>query len=312
MREYVAQQILHALRIFLDHVPTASPPYGVALSCGTESAACALHPTLQSADHEDGDLMLHVPQSAGAIVCTGPLAVGGFPLITALNLNTGASAACVLVRYDRKLHSFQLKTLHPCEGSVWLKVGNFIDNAHCTAGMPAMILQCNSVFRVGTHIFKVTACPAVRSRMMFHHVVAPATGNHSLSRVCGDVAHEIEADEDAELHVTCLGPPTATCVNQRVKFTYSQGGHQLRIGTTEQCMFRIRDSRVGGVACRIVAQQGHFWLMDGGADGNRSVGGTFVQVCPNNITPLPVRSSFGTVVVYLNEYLVNLVVTKRV
>jgi hypothetical protein len=304
MREWVVRQIIEELRNFLCNKLSVVPPFGIALACGTEDGGDTA---------EEGDLMLHIPQSKGAIVCTGPLTVGGFPLLTTLNLNTTALCACVVIVYDPKLRCFQLKTMHPCEGRVWLGVGNYIPRVHGTPGLPAMILQCNTVFRVGSHVFKITACPAVRPRMLFSSMVAPAPNPHTpVSRVSGSVPQEIEADEQAEMHITCTSPTSSACVNKIIKFVYHQGGHRMKIGDTEQCMFRIRDGSVKGVACHIVALQGHFWLVNGDTDEAASEPRTFVKVCPFNTTPLPLRSSYGPIKVYIENYLVNVVVTRPV
>lgn len=205
-----------------------------------------------------------------------------------------------------------MRTLTYVTTNVWLSVGHKMHGARseCTAvGPPAMILQEHTVFRVGSHRFRVMQCRPVRKHARFHHAIAPAcplnvsdpAANASFRVVNASsdlsaplsIPDEMAADEEETISIHCMSPPTSACYNKIVKFKYNYGGHEVRIGDSNVCFFKITDGSVSGVTARIVALLGHFWLVDGPEKDVRSqTGGTYVKVGPTS-EPVPLRSAFG-------------------
>lgn len=251
----------------------------------------------------DDTLHAAVQCAGGAMVCTGsPLELISGDLAF-VNLNSEGDDVSVKILYSERKKCFVLRVVTYVTTNVWFSVGNSISGVH-QAGLPAMILQENTVIRVGTHHFRILKCRPPRRRMQFQYMIAPvdrkkrdrqwiAPSPDGTNSLCS-VEEEIAEDEDLVMIIQCFHPPESTCFNKILSFAYNQGGHELRIGDNDACAFQIVDGSVRGVTARIKALLGHFWLIDGPSDKLSSVAGTYVKVTPVS-DPLPLRSSFGSV-----------------
>lgn len=267
-------------------------------------SACALSTTHRYSVrvmNVDDTVHTAVQCATGAMVCTGrPLQpIDGD--LGYVNLNTRGDDLTATITYEPKKKCFVLRILSFSNTSAWLSVGNRIQGVK-HAGAPAMILQRHTVFRVGTHRFRVVRCRAVRHHMQFNHALAPvASVTRDASHAWDDqmsrdpkrcIEDEIAQDEENMICVHCFYPATSTCCNKMATLMYNHGGQELRFGDSDACAFRITDGSVSGITCRVVPLLGEFWLIDGPTNHMASASGTYVRVTPDS-KPVPLRSSYG-------------------